>query len=943
MFNLQNQKKITNLNVNAHIYNHEKFGCQHLHLESENNEKVFMVAFRTVPEDSTGVAHILEHTALCGSKKYPVRDPFFMMIRRSINSFMNAFTSSDWTAYPFATQNEKDFNNLLSVYLDSAFFPNLDALDFAQEGHRLEFANEDKDKLEIKGVVYNEMKGAMSSITSQLWHGMSKYLYSSSTYKHNSGGNPEDILDLTHDDLVNFHKKHYHPSNAIFLTFGDMNPEHIQNYIEENVLSKFDPSDMEISVENESRIQSPIRASDKYNPLPGDEKNHHVLISWLLGESHNPTELLENYLMSSVLLDNSASPLRKILETSQLGKSPSPLTGLETSQKEIIFACGFEGVSSNHEIDVENTIIDELKKIVENGISMDVIEASLHQLEIRQKEIAGGEPFGLQLMLHCLPAFIHRDDPIKILDLDDSFKVIRERIKEQGYIESLIDRNLISNNHRLTYTLVPEEGLNAKSEEKINKNLKDRLSTLTEIEKNKIVNLAKSLKQRQEQVDDPEILPKVTKDDVSKEIKIKKPALTKENNYFYEIGSNGIFYNTLIYPCMNLSSEELKFASMFANSITEVENGKLSYEEFQKLQSSISGGISAAFTLIPYKDSHSLALKISGKSLEENSSKLNDLIHSTIDKTIMNNENRLKEILNLVASQNDASLVQNGHYLAMNSSASSISEIASTNDVLSGIKFITNTNKLIKDEKAFEDYLEILRSIQSKIVKQPIYQYAATSKDIDSIILQNKAKNIETEILNLSTASNINNAWITGSQVSFCAETFPSVGSNHKDSAALAVLGVILRNGYLHTAIREKGGAYGSGAMNDTVSKCFKFFSYRDPKCSETFAEFKNSIDWVMSGTVSKEQLEEGILGIVSSIDKPLSPNGESAMDFTNMLDGKTDEDRLRFKNNVLSCTLEDIKRVANTYLTQNSSKSVIAGKGFEDEISKLGFSINII
>ncbi len=177
MFNLQNQKKIKNLNVNAHIYNHEKFGCQHLHLESENNEKVFMVAFRTVPEDSTGVAHILEHTALCGSKKYPVRDPFFMMIRRSINSFMNAFTSSDWTAYPFATQNEKDFNNLLSVYLDSAFFPNLDALDFAQEGHRLEFANKDKDKLEIKGVVYNEMKGAMSSITSQLWHGMSKYLY----------------------------------------------------------------------------------------------------------------------------------------------------------------------------------------------------------------------------------------------------------------------------------------------------------------------------------------------------------------------------------------------------------------------------------------------------------------------------------------------------------------------------------------------------------------------------------------------------------------------------------------------------------------------------------------------------------------------------------------------------------------------------------------------
>lgn len=943
MFNLQNQKKITNLNVNAQIYNHEKFGCQHLHLESKNNEKVFMVAFRTVPEDSTGVAHILEHTALCGSKKYPVRDPFFMMIRRSLNSFMNAFTSSDWTAYPFATQNDKDFNNLLSVYLDSAFFPNLDALDFAQEGHRLEFANEDKDKLEIKGVVYNEMKGAMSSITSQLWHGMSKYLYRTSTYMHNSGGNPEDILKLTHNDLVNFHKKHYHPSNAIFLTYGDMDPRVIQNYIEENVLSKFEPSNIRIAVENEPRIKSPIRAFDKYNPLPGDETNHHVVISWLLGESHNPTELLENYLMSSVLLDNSASPLRKILETSKLGKSPSPLTGLETSQKEMIFACGFEGVNSDSEVDVENTIISELEKIVEDGISMDIIEASLHQLEIRQKEIAGGEPFGLQLMLHCLPAFIHRDDPLKILDLDDSFKIIREKIKEDGYLESLINKNLLTNNHRLTYTLVPEEGLNAKEDERIKKSLDKKLLELANNEKDKILHLAKSLKQRQEQEDDPEILPKVTKDDISEAIKVKKPTLIKDNNYFYEIGSNGIFYNTLIYPCKKLTSEELAYASMFANSITEVENGNLSYEEFQKLQSSVSGGVSATFSVIANDNKHSLALKISGKSLEENSNKLNDLIHSTIDKTLLNNENRLREILNLTASHNDASLVQNGHYLAMNNSASCISEIANTNDQLSGIQFITNVNKLVKDEDAFQNYLETLKAIQSKIITKPMYQYAASSEDISSINLQYNATNTKIEAASFKASASINNAWITGSQVSFCAETFPSVGSSHEDSAALAVLGVILRNGYLHTAIREKGGAYGSGAMNDTVSRCFKFFSYRDPKCSETFTEFKNSIDWVLSGSVTKEQLDEGILGIVSGIDKPLSPNGESAMDFTNTLEGKTDADRLKFKNNVINCTLEDIQRVANTYLTKNSSRSVIAGKGFENEISQLGFKINII
>ena len=301
MFNLQEQKNIPLLDVNAQIYNESDFNCKHIHLESDSNEKVFMVAFRTIPEDSTGVAHILEHTALCGSKKYPVRDPFFMMIRRSLNTFMNAFTSSDWTAYPFATLNKKDFNNLLGVYLDSAFFPNLDNLDFAQEGHRLEFQekNNPESEIEIKGVVYNEMKGAMSSITSQLWHGMSKHLYSSSTYKHNSGGDPENIIDLSHEDLVNFHQKHYHPSNATFFTFGNVDPLEIQSFIKENVLDNFSPSDEVVAVKNEDRLDSPKVVSDFYNPQPGDENNHHIVLSWLLNESHDPIQIQETKLKSN--------------------------------------------------------------------------------------------------------------------------------------------------------------------------------------------------------------------------------------------------------------------------------------------------------------------------------------------------------------------------------------------------------------------------------------------------------------------------------------------------------------------------------------------------------------------------------------------------------------------------------------------------------------------
>ena len=501
MFNLEDQKFINLLNLNAQIYTESEFNCKHIHLDSKSDEKVFMVAFRTIPEDSTGVAHILEHTALCGSKKYPVRDPFFMMIRRSLNTFMNAFTSSDWTAYPFATQNDKDFNNLLSVYLDSSFFPNLDELDFLQEGHRLEFSEENNvdSELEIKGVVFNEMKGAMSSISSQLWHGMSRHLYPSSTYMHNSGGNPENILDLTHDYLVNFHKKHYHPSNATFFTFGDVNPLEIQNYISENVLKSFEPEKNSINVKNEKRIRSPKTVAEFYNPMPDDENNHHVVLGWLLGESHNPVELLESYLMANILLDNSASPLRKILENTDLGKSLSPLTGLEADHKELVFAAGLEGVDSNNQQKVEDLIMKCLKDVVKNGIPEDLIESSLHQLEIRQREITGsGMPYGLQIMLGCLPACLHNDDPLKVLDLDSSFDVIKKNLTNKNYIENLIKEKIIENNHRINYSLIPDINFNNENDKKIKNKIIEKSKTLSSQDKQKILDLTTNLKKRQE-------------------------------------------------------------------------------------------------------------------------------------------------------------------------------------------------------------------------------------------------------------------------------------------------------------------------------------------------------------------------------------------------------------------------------------------------------------
>ena len=952
MFNLEDQKYIKLLDLNAQIYTESEFKCKHIHLESNSDEKVFMVAFRTIPEDSTGVAHILEHTALCGSRKYPVRDPFFMMIRRSLNTFMNAFTSSDWTAYPFATQNDKDFNNLLSVYLDSSFFPNLDELDFLQEGHRLEFSedNNSKSHLEIKGVVYNEMKGAMSSISSQLWHGLSKHLYSSSTYKHNSGGNPENILDLTHEYLVDFHQKHYHPSNATFFTFGNVNPNEVQEFISKNVLQDFDPSNEMIGVKNEDRISKPKTVTEFYNPMPEDENNHHIVLSWLLGESHDPVELLESFLMSNILLDNSASPLRKALENTDLGKSLSPLTGLEADHKELVFAAGLEGVTSNKQLEVEELILNCLKDVVSNGIPKDLIKSSLHQLEIKQREITGsGMPYGLQLMLSCLPACLHNDNPIKILDLDSSFDIIKNNLKKKKYIEALIETKIINNPHRVNYCLAPDVEFNSKNEQKIKEKINEKSKKLSEKEKERIIELTKNLKLRQEKQDNPELLPKVTKADIPKTRSYSKSVSIDDKNYFYNVGTNGITYHSIILPCSPLTKDEFKIASLFTNTLTDVGIGKRSYEEVQKLQSAVTGGISANFILIPNEEqsSHSLGLKITSKSLEENEKEMQELMIETAKNATFSDKDRVKDMLNFISSDIEKSLIQNGHILSMGNAAAQINNISATNDYASGINFITNTSKLsnnIDKNNKLEKYVELLESIKDKINPIPSFSFTASSTDMSEskINFQFKDKDNAFCTQNYFDIQEESIGWITGAQVTYCAEAFPTVDFFHNDAPALSVLGAVLRNGYLHTAIREKGGAYGSGAMQDSNNKVFKFFSYRDPRCTETFQDFKKSREWSLKN-ISQEQLDEGILGIISSIDKPLSPFGEAMSDFSMNLDRKNIKKRLEIRAKIKACTIDDLVNVSQKYLFNKSKKSVIAGENYIEEMKGLNFKIKNI
>ena len=943
MFELKESKKIKLLDVNAQVYRHSKFNTQHIHLDSSNDEKVFMVAFRTIPEDSTGVAHILEHTSLCGSEKYPVRDPFFMMIRRSLNSFMNAFTSSDWTAYPFATQNNKDFNNLLDVYVDSAFFPRLDPLDFSQEGHRLEINN--KNNLEIKGVVFNEMKGAMSSPTDQLWHGMSKHLFEETTYHHNSGGDPEKIIDLTHADLVAFHQKHYHPSNATFFTFGNVSIDEIHNHLEKNVFQKFTPATEQLTIKPAKIFTSPVKASGTYQPLPGDESNHHVVISWLLGDSHNPLNLLEKYFLSNVLLDNSASPLRKALELSKLGKSPSPFLGIEPSNKEIVFMAGLEGVGKDKASEVEELILATLEKLVTEGVPEDLINSSLHQLEIGQREVSGGGmPYGLQLMLGCMNACIHHDDPISMLDLDANFRKLKTLISQKGYIEELISNCLIKNQHRLNYELKPDPKFNENLENFFASTLKNKEETLTEEDRGEINDLAKALKARQEAMDDVEILPKVTKQDIPLKREYTHVSFLKNNRSVYEVGTNGLMYSDFLFPCKNLTSQELLFSSLYTFILTEVGLKESSYEEIQALQSSITGGMNASFKLQTNDQSEpgKLFLCISSKSLENNFDEMEKLILNTLENARFDEEDRILDLFNIFIARNEESINQNGHILAMNSAASSLNKFSATAYQMSGLQMLNQSKATISKMKDAADainLINVLKSIHFKVLHNPFKIFTACSpKTLDAKSMDFKNFQYEAEQC-LIEPINEQTAWITGSQVCYCAEAFQSVPREHPDAPALSVLATVLRNGFLHTAIREKGGAYGAGATNDTSTNTFKFFSYRDPKCTETFSAFKDAIEWSKT-SITKQNLEEAILGVVSSIDKPLSPVGEAKNDFNFNLENISTKERLEMRQRVINCSIEDLIRVNEKYLTKDSKKSILAGESYREEALSLGLTL---
>jgi len=952
--------RIDTLNLEVEEYRHKKTGARHLHLAADNDENVFFVALRTFPMDSTGVAHILEHTALCGSERFPVRDPFFMMIRGSLNTFMNAFPSSDWTAYPFASINRKDFDNLLSVYLDCVFFSKLDPLDFAQEGHRLEFDKPEDPSTDLvyRGVVYNEMKGAMSSPTSQLWQNLSSHLFPTTTYHYNSGGEPDHIVDLSYDDLLQFYRHHYHPSNAIFATYGDIPAHEHHEKFEELALKRFDRLDIDLPVRDEKRMFAPVRVEQGYavNEGEGTDNKTHIVVGWLLGHSFDLQENLEGQLLSAVLLENSASPLMRALETTDLGHAPSPMCGLEDSNREMTFVCGIEGSEPDKHKDLEALLESTLLKVVEEGVSQERLEAILHQLELHQREIAGDQfPYGLQLIMSAIAPMVHGGDPVELLDLEPVLATLREKIRDPQYVPDLIRRKLLENPHRVTLTLRPDEKLESRRQEAIREALARRKAELTDDEVRMIVDRARALEERQMQKDDDSILPKVDLSDVP--LQMPEPEGRYDGDIsatVYARGTNGLVYEQIVVPVPALTEEELLLVPYYTTLISEVGCGDLDYLQMQDRISAESGGIGAAFSAkgrIDDVQALSGYIIFNGKALARNRSELTRLLRDVYTSARFDEKERIREIIAQIRARREQAVTGSGHALAMGAASQGMSPGAWLSFRLGGLAGIRGTKQLdqaLKDPEELTALCDKLSALHEKIGKQGREflvigeedQLPAMVDDLKSCWRDASGAGIagwKMEPVNYTTRE----AWLTSTQVNFCSKAYSTVAVDHPDAAALTVLGGFLRNGYLHRAIREKGGAYGGGAGQDSVNGTFRFFSYRDPRLEETLDDFDAALAWLQDNDHDYQELEESILGVIGQLDRPRSPAGAARHAFHNKLFGRSPEQRARFRERVLSVTLDDLKRVARTWLVpEKASTAVVTSPENRARAEKLGLNI---
>lgn len=947
---------------------HLPTGAHVMHIENDDPENLFCLSFQTLPYSSNGVAHILEHTVLCGSKKFPIKDPFFSMNRRSLNTFMNALTGADFTCYPASTQNYQDFYNLLEVYLDAVFHPNLEFLSFLQEGHRLEFEipTDPTSPLEYKGIVFNEMKGALSSADARLTEIMNHALFPDITYGHNSGGDPKAIPDLTYQELLDFHLSYYHPSRCLFFFYGNLPLTGHLDFIEKNALAgitKLPPLPNPLS---QPRFEEK-KTVEAFYPISSDEDLiDKTLISfgWLTCNILEQEELLALSVIEIVLMDTDASPLKRALLDSGLCKQASCFT--ESDYTEIPFIITLRGCNPGTTDQLEALIRDTLQKVIKTGISQKSIENALHRVEFYRSEITGDQaPFGLSLFFRSGLIKQHGADPEHGLMIHSLFQALRDHIaNDSKYLTNLIQKYLLDNTHFVRLTLIPDSNLGKKEIDDENQKLKKIRSNLTEEEVNKLIEQANLLKafQSEHEDEDLSILPKVTLDDVDPNIRnfsLVQEQFNTLSVFHHECFTNEIVYLDLAFNLSHIEKKDLPLVRLFTILLTQIGSGTRDYIENLEYIQAKTGGISCSLSLnLQATDSDDFhpSIQFHGKALHRYAKNLCEIIKDTISTANFLDFKRIKEIISKHYTALHSSFNQNALRYAINLSGSAINRTGAIINEWYGLDYYEAIKEIATDlDSNIEALCHKFKEMQENLLSVDNPELVITSDDILYNFLKSNEffglQNLKTKPhtpwnYNILVPKVIPQARVIASPVAFIGKVFKTIPYSHEDAPALNISTHLFDNIVLHQKIREQGGAYGGGAVCNTMAGNYYFYSYRDPNIASTLTAFSESIEEIANGDFDDEDLEEAKLEMIQGMDTPVSPGSRGYVAYCWLKEGKTPELRQKFRDRILAITSEDVMSAVKKHIQSqfNTGKTVIfAGKELIEkenaELMKLGLA----
>ena len=918
-FSLIQQTHIQELDTEAKIYIHEDTGAEILFLSNQDENKCFGIAFRTPPQDSTGVAHILEHTVLCGSEKYPVKDPFVQLLKGSLQTFLNAFTYPDKTCYPVASQNLQDFHNLVGVYLDAVFKPRITRDFFMQEGWHYHLEEIDQP-LEYKGVVYNEMKGVYSSSESVLMETSQQSLFPNTTYGLDSGGKPEIIPQLTYEAFKEFHSNFYHPSNACIVFYGD-DPEEdrfrlLAEYLDS--YSKIKPNsavDLQKPFSEPTRISRPYAVSESEpNPTPM------FTINWVLPTPTTAETVFSFTLLDHILLGTPASPLRKALIESGLGED---LTGggLETHLKQMCFCVGLKGVEKKQLEKAEALIFDTLQTLATNGISEQDIHAALNSFEFELRENnSGGFPRGLALWLKSLNGWVYGADPLELIAFEKPLQQLKQQAQQPRFFEAMLQTYFIKNTHRSTVTLHPDPGLAAEIETAEKKRLatiKERMS-LTELKK--IQQQTVSLMQLQETPDSTEAiasLPLLNRKDLEPQI---KPIDCQEQPHQeatilqHPLFTNGILYMDLGLNLNTLEEDEIPYVSLLGNLYLEMGTKNKTYTDLSQRIAITTGGIYGTPFISPHEeDSHSVHhFFFRGKCMLP---RVDDLLH--LFKEIFlyptfDDPDRFKQIVLEHKSDIESSIIPRGHSAVITRLKATDHTAYTLNEKIGGIDALFFARDLL--ERIDTDWLTIRHKIQTihqKIISQNGILVNLTA---ESSALKKVTPQVEQFVSTLPICSNhpiqlskqtypVSEALIVPSRINFVGAAANLYEQNYQMHGSALVISRYLQTAWLWEKIRVQGGAYGGMCAFDQRVGTFTFASYRDPNLEDSIKIYQQTGQFLKDLKLDEAELTRSLIGAIGQLDAYMLPDSKSFTNAKRRLVGYTDTKRQQLRDEVLSTT----------------------------------------